>query len=107
MMKIFQCSNGTIYATADETMVLVDEVIDFLEKHRGKMFWNGAAGETSFCVDSETVTCDELQYHLNEIEDDDYAEYISGFFYGDEATGDDSEYLECASFENLRSGGII
>ena len=92
MIKTFQCSNGTTYATADKTMVLVDEVIAFLEEHRGKMFWNGAVGETSFCVNSEIVTCDELQYQLAAIEDGDYAEYISDFFYGNEETGDDSDY---------------
>ena len=95
MIKIFQCSNGTIYAAADKTMVPVDEVIDFLEQHRGKMFINGAAGETSFCVDGEIVTCDMLDYHLAEIEDYGYAEYISDFFSGDEIAGDDSTYLEC------------
>ena len=70
MIKTFQCSNGTVYATSDKTMVSVDEVIDFLEQHRGKMFFNGAAGETSFCVEGEVVTCDELDYHLAEIEFD-------------------------------------
>ncbi len=93
MIKTFHCSNGKTFATSKETMVSVDEVIAFLEKHRGKMFWNGAAGETSFITDNEIVTCDELEYHITQIEDEDYADYILGSLLDeDEENQDDSDY---------------
>ena len=55
MLKQFYCADGTVYArhTSEWQDVTVDEVIAFLEQHRGKVFWNGAAGKTSFRANTD------------------------------------------------------
>ena len=48
MLKAFHCADGTVYArhTSEWQVVTVDEVIAFLEQHRGKVFWKSAAEKT-------------------------------------------------------------
>ena len=58
----------------------VDEIIEFLEQHRGKEFW--ASGDVPcFCVNENAVLCDSGDYVLNEIENDDFLEPLEQFFY--------------------------
>lgn len=97
MLRKFVCRDGTVFASAadDCEMVTVDEVIAFLEQHRGKKFWNGAAGETSFKADDTLVSCDTLDGWTLDMDDEDYGTYISEWFYYEEDEwGDDSEYTE-------------
>lgn len=83
---IKQCVNektGVVYAYAKTELVDVDEVIAFLEKHRGKQFYNGAAGEVGFRADEKTVSADMLSWFLendfecdNEKTEDAIYEYL-------------------------------
>ena len=79
MIRVFYCLDGTVFASANNHEATVDEVIAFLEQHRGKKFWNGAAGDTSFRVDDTLVSCDGL-LTFTENYDDYYGEQISDFF---------------------------
>ena len=81
-------------STSEWQVVTVDEVIAFLEQHRGKVFWNGAAGKTSFKADADVVSCDLFDYWMEHIENDNYAEFITEWFYGDELIGNDSDYSD-------------
>lgn len=67
---------GIVYATSDEWEATVDEVIAFLEKHRGKKFWNGATGEVSFRADDKCVSTDELDFWMD---NDLWDEQINGW----------------------------
>ena len=71
MIKKYVCEDGVVYANADGWMVDVDELIAFLEQHRGKKFYNGASETLSFRVDKEHIRCDELDSILECIEDED------------------------------------
>ena len=66
-MKEFICSSGKIIVNAGAE-ASVDDVIAFLEQHRGKKFYNGAAEGLAFCVDpvKNTVSCDEMNFFLDE-----------------------------------------
>lgn len=70
MRKELIGKNNVTYATNGGFEVTVDEVIEFLEKHRGKIFINGACFETAFCADEDTVVCDELYTLLREEDQD-------------------------------------
>ena len=71
---------GVIYASSDDWCATVDEVIAFLEKHRGKKFWNGAAGEVTFRVDDEIVSTDTLEFWVErDLPDDE----INGWNVGE------------------------
>lgn len=85
MLKEFRCPDGTVYASCKQEggIITVDEVIAFLEQHRGKQFWNGAAENTSFRTDGEMVSCDSLTYWMEELEDEELSERIQDFFDGD------------------------
>ena len=73
-------SNANTYAYSENGIVTVDEIIEFLEQHRGKEFW--ASGEAPcFCVNENAVLCDSGDYVLNEIENDDFLEPLEQFFY--------------------------
>lgn len=82
MLKVFVCHDGTVYASTKYHMgtVMVDDVIEFLEQHRGKEFWNGAVGETCFRADDEVVSCDSFDFWMENMEDEDYAESINDWF---------------------------
>ncbi|MCF2618200.1 hypothetical protein JQM68_13555 [Oscillibacter valericigenes] len=68
----------TAYSKAG--IVTVDEIIEFLEQHRGKEFW--ASGNIPcFCANDKVVLCDSGDYVLNEIENDDFLEPLEQFFY--------------------------
>lgn len=95
MLKVFVCNDGTVYASTrgHAGTVKVDEVIEFLEQHRGKEFWNGAAGETCFRADDEIVSCDLFSCWMEDMDDEEYAEYIDNWFCKSRAKrGDDSGY---------------
>jgi hypothetical protein len=94
MLRQFHCADGTVYARhmSEWQVVTVDEVIAFLEQHRGKIFWNGAAGKTSFRADNDIVSCDLFSYWMERLEDDKYAEFITDWFYGYELIGSDADY---------------
>ena len=73
-------SNANTYAYSENGIVTVDEIIEFLEQHRGKEFW--ASGDVPcFCVNENAVLCDSGDYVLNEIENDDFLEPLEQFFY--------------------------
>ena len=73
-------SNANTYAYSENGIVTVDEIIEFLEQHRGKEFW--ASGNVPcFCVNENAVLCDSGDYVLNEIENDDFLEPLEQFFY--------------------------
>ena len=79
MLKTY-LSNANTYAYSENGIVTVDEIIEFLEQHRGKEFW--ASGEAPcFCVNENAVLCDSGDYVLNEIENDDFLEPLEQFFY--------------------------
>ena len=72
-------SNANTYAYSEKGIVTVDEIIEFLEQHRGKEFWAG--GDTPcFCANENTVLCDSGDYMLSEIENDDFLEPLEQFF---------------------------
>lgn len=73
-------SNANTYAYSENGIVTVDEIIEFLEQHRGKEFC--ASGDVPcFCVNENAVLCDSGDYVLNEIENDDFLEPLEQFFY--------------------------
>ena len=73
-------SNANTYAYSENGIVTVEEIIEFLEQHRGKEFW--ASGDVPcFCVNENAVLCDSGDYVLNEIENDDFLEPLEQFFY--------------------------
>lgn len=79
MLKTY-LSNANTYAYSENGIVTVDEIIEFLEQHRGKEFW--ASGDVPcFCVNENAVLCDSGDYVLNEIENDDFLEPLEQFFY--------------------------
>ena len=79
MLKTY-LSNANTYAYSENGIVTVDEIIEFLEQHRGKEFW--ASGNVPcFCVNENAVLCDSGDYVLNEIENDDFLEPLEQFFY--------------------------
>ena len=83
MLKQFCCPDGTIYAKCGKQgKMAVDEVISFLEQHRGKVFWNCAAENTSFRADEEVVSCDSFEFWMEELaeKDDDLVDHIYDFF---------------------------
>lgn len=62
-MKIYNGYNAAnTYYINDTNSISVDDLIAFLEPHRGKIFMNTAAEDLSFKIDSETVRCDESRY---------------------------------------------
>lgn len=80
MVKKYVCKDGTVYAGADYYLP-VEELIEFLEQFRGKLFYNGAAESLGFRIDGEHVWCDTLDYILGEIEDDDLCFEVCDYFY--------------------------
>ena len=96
MFKVFVCSNGSVYACPCAGETTVDELIEFLEEHRGKVFTNYAADDYCFCIGNNVVACEEFEYALECAADEyseDYAEYMKDWF--DSITplrGDDSGY---------------
>ena len=76
MIKKYVCKDGTVYANADEWMVDVDELIEFLEPFRGKKFYNGAVENLGFRVNAEQIWCDEMDYILGKIDDEELCEEI-------------------------------
>lgn len=83
-MKGFTCSNGKIIVAAG-TEASVDEIIAFLEQHRGKTFYNGGAEGLAFCIDpvKNTVSCDEMNFFLDECTADaEEADAAVAYFYG-------------------------
>lgn len=75
-MKKYVCEDGTVYANAGWDYLSIDELIEFLEEHRGKGFYNTAAADLAFCVDENYVRCDELDTLLEGIEDEELYEEI-------------------------------
>ena len=96
MLKQFHCADGTVYARhkSEWQDVTVDEVIAFLEQHRGKVFWNGAAGKTCFRADADIVSFDLFDYWMEHLVEENYADFITEWFYGDELIGNDSDYSD-------------
>lgn len=70
-MKEFamQCGKVIVYAGGSAS---VDDLIVFLERHRGKEFHNGAATDMAFCVDEKNnyISCDELSFFLENYAED-------------------------------------
>ena len=79
MIRVFNCLDGTMFASSDKHEATVDEVIAFLEQHRGKRFWNGATDDVSFRADNATVSCDGLLFFTEQY-DDYYDGQLSEFF---------------------------
>jgi hypothetical protein len=96
MIRQFVCNDGSVYAKADGYEATVDEVIEFLKQFRGKLFWNGAAGDVAFRLDDGIVCCDHTDFLIEcaEEKDEALAEMIGYFFYNT-----DEEY---ATEENWR-----
>ena len=80
MIRVIQGEDGAVYASSDNEQATVDEVIEFLLQHRGKMFWNGAAGDVSFYVTDTRVSCDCLSFILERF---DAEESVCTFFEND------------------------
>lgn len=69
MFMCYQCKDGTIVAKSkNSNEILVDDVIAFLQQFRGKLFWNGAAGDTCFIIEpnSNIVSTDSFRWWLEE-----------------------------------------
>ena len=99
MLKTFYCADGTVFAStrSHSEKVTVDEVIAFLEQHRGKEFVNGAAETTSFRADDTVVSCDTFEFWMGCYEDMSYASFIDDWFcefYGDEVVGRETDYSQ-------------
>ena len=83
MIKVFKSPDGTIFGCPENTEVTVDEVIEFLEQHRGKKFYNGAAEDTSFRIKDNVISCDASKFFVEEAYesyDEELAEDIADFF---------------------------
>jgi hypothetical protein len=83
MIKVFKSPDGIIFGCPENTEVTVDEVIEFLEQHRGKKFYNGAAEDTSFRVKDGIISCDTSKFFVEEAYDsydEELAEDIADFF---------------------------
>lgn len=82
-MKEFALKSGKIIVYAGNS-VSVDDIIAFLEQHRGKAFHNGAAADLAFCVDPKknTVSCDEVEFFLeNYVEDAEEEDAAVAYLY--------------------------
>ena len=74
--------NADMYACGNKSIVTVDEVIEFLEQHRGKEFL--LCGDSPcFCANKKAVLCDCRDYMMSEIENDDLVESLEQFFIMD------------------------
>lgn len=60
------------------TPFLVDDLIALLEPHKGKLFINTAAEDTSFKIVNNLVLCDQYKSWLesDDLSDDEY-DYVS------------------------------
>lgn len=76
MMKKYVCEDGTIFVKAVDTVVWVDDLISLLEQHKGKSISNGAIENLGFRINEEHVWCDEIDYLLESIEDEDLYDEI-------------------------------
>ena len=83
MIKQFFCKDGSIYAKAEGNEVTVDELIEFLEQFRGKLFWNGASGDVAFRIEGNIVCCDSADFNIQHAyeKDDFLGEMICTFLY--------------------------
>ena len=102
MIQKFTCTDGTIYAFPEGHYALVDEVIALLEPHRGKLFWNGATDHFSFRADEEMVVCDEQDYQLGGVLDDneDLWYLMYRFLESGDEYGTEKEWCEKCEAEN-------
>lgn len=96
MIQKFTCTDGTVYAFPKGYYALVDEVISLLEPHRGKLFWNGATDHFSFRADKEMVVCDEQDYQLGGVldENEDLWYLMYRFLETDNEYGTEEEWLK-------------
>lgn len=73
-MRKYVCEDGTIFVKAVDTVVWVDDFIKFLEQHRGKTISNSAVENLGFRINEEHIWCDEIEYLLDTIGDNDLYE---------------------------------
>lgn len=82
-MKIYKCADGTEYIYFTSMSYKVDEIIELLEKHRGKTLYTGALENPSICITDDVVHFEELGFfteNIAEEEDEWLAEDIDYFF---------------------------
>lgn len=72
MLNYHTCPNGDEVICGGIICVSVDDVIEFLERHRGKTFYSGALETPCLYADAETLTFEELDYIIECCEDDEY-----------------------------------
>ena len=82
-MKTYKKADGTEYIYFTSMSYEVDEIIELLEKHRGKIFYSGALEDPSICITDDMVQFEGLEYfteYIAEEEDEWLAEDIYNFF---------------------------
>ena len=82
MIKTLECSDGTVYAVSNRKKISVNELIDFLEKHRDKKFTIIADNVVSFRIKDNTIACNESYFFTedaNDLHDDETADMVVDF----------------------------
>ena len=81
-MKIYKCTDGREYVYFKRKAIKVDKLIEFLEKHRGKIFHMDAVKRPAVLIGDETVQFAELDFFTEvaeEYEDEWLAKDIFAF----------------------------
>lgn len=91
MLNYHTCPNGDEVICGDVIKVSVDDIIEFLERHRGKTFYSAALEAPCLYADAESLEFEELDYIIECSEEDE-------FWYDDE--DDDDLYEDNEEEEN-------
>ena len=67
-MIINNKADGTEYITFSRSAYKVDEIIEFLEKYRGKTIRSGALEEPCLLVDGQNIYFEEFEHLVDEDE---------------------------------------
>ena len=63
-------ADGTEYITFSRSSYKVDEIIELLEKYRGKTFCSGALEEPCLLVTEQSVYFEEFEHLVDEAEEE-------------------------------------
>ena len=76
MLNYHTCPNGDEVICCEIIAVSVDDLIEFLERHRGKMFYSAALETPCLYADAESLEFEELDYLIESYDDyeDEYEE---------------------------------
>ena len=85
--KRYKCADGTEYINFTDDCYTVDEIIAFLEPHRGKKFYTGALEDPCLEISDEWVQLEELDFFMVDCPPEDnqqLADDMYEFFYNED-----------------------